>query len=459
MRRCALLLAHLLVLGCAPEVLGDRSEGGHDAGPAADGSVGVELVHDDYEPPEVPTVEGADGPTEVTSASIVGLTVEDAIYASCSTSIVAGLSEQLIDELQCMRPGTFESIRGIPNVSRGSAASEWLQTAAARALRRAAARRSATMFINSGLRTLAQQYLLYRWQGVRCGISIAAPPGLSNHNGALAIDIDGYDAWRWALEAEGFRWLGAGDPVHFDFVGGGTVDIRSLSVLAFQRLWNRNNPGDRIAEDGDYGASTEARLRRAPAAGFARGATCSEPPPPPPPPPVVLDLSARWERLADGSYRFTATAPSTVASVRYLVDGYDLGGATRGAGTYELRYRFGTESEGRAFEVRAFDGAGTQRGRATGSIDSVDATAVFVRPAAAGTFEIGLERAPDAVAAIEVRADGYLLTDADTGRSRSTRRAVRSPFTTLGERNLEIRTFGADGALRGTLRRTVVLAR
>ena len=30
---------------------------------------------------------------------------------------------------------------------------------------------------------------------------------------------------------------------------------------------------------------------------------------------------------------------------------------------------------------------------------------------------------------------------------------------TLGERNLEIRTFGADGALRGTLRRTVVLAR
>jgi hypothetical protein len=36
---------------------------------------------------------------------------------------------------------------------------------------------------------------------------------------------------------------------------------------------------------------------------------------------------------------------------------------------------------------------------------------------------------------------------------------VTSNFSTLGERNIEIRTYGEDGILRGTLRRTVTLAR
>jgi hypothetical protein len=48
--------------------------------------------------------------------------------------------------------------------------------------------------------------------------------------------------------------------------------VSGLSVLAFQRLWNRNNPKDRLAEDGAYGPQTEARLARAPSAGFAIGA-------------------------------------------------------------------------------------------------------------------------------------------------------------------------------------------
>jgi len=445
----------------APRI--DMQDGGSlapDAGP---------LVHDEYAPPEVPTViiDGDDGPQEVPLESAVlaaSMTVEQAIVASCSTSIVSGLSEQLIGELQCLRPGTLESVRGIANVSLGSAASQWMQAPAARALRRAAARRSATMFINSSLRTLPQQYLLYRWQDRRCGISIAAPPGLSNHNGALAIDIESNASWRSALEVEGFRWLGSSDPVHFDYVGSGTSDIRSLSVLAFQRLWNRNNPGDRIAEDGDYGATTESRLRRAPARGFPVGASCSttppRPPPPPPPPVASLELDVRWERLADDSYRFTTSAPSSVAEVGYFIDGFAIGVVPRGtASTYERRYVFGRDGVARSFEVRAFNAAGAQVGRATGAIDVSNDTAVFVRPSGGRTWEIGLERAPSAVVAIEVRADGYLLSDGISGRPRSTRLAVQSTFSTLGERDLEIRTYGTDGALRGTLRRTVTLAR
>ena len=61
-----------------------------------------------------------------------------------------------------------------------------------------------------------------------------------------------------------------GDPVHFDHLG--SPDIRGRDVLAFQRLWNRNNPNDQIAEDGDYGPATESRLgkRRRPASRRAR---------------------------------------------------------------------------------------------------------------------------------------------------------------------------------------------
>jgi len=46
-------------------------------------------------------------------------------------------------------------------------------------------------------------------------------------------------------------------------------------VLAFQKLWNRNNPGDKIGEDGAYGPQTEARLKKSPATGFATGASCT----------------------------------------------------------------------------------------------------------------------------------------------------------------------------------------
>jgi len=51
----------------------------------------------------------------------------------------------------------------------------------------AAARR--TLDIASMFRTVAQQYLLYRWfaQG-RCGISAAATPGRSNHESGRALE-------------------------------------------------------------------------------------------------------------------------------------------------------------------------------------------------------------------------------------------------------------------------------
>ncbi|GEM_PF-2036238 len=204
--------------------------------------------------------------------------VSAAVTASCSTNSVRGLAIQLVEEIQCLRPNTFKRIDNIKGIKLGSAVFPYLQTPVADALAAAQKARGVTLSLNSGLRALPQQYLLYRWyKAGRCGISLAASPGKSNHESALAIDVQDNAAWRSALQSKGFRWLGANDPVHFDYKGGGTVDLRGLSVLAFQRLWNRNNPNDKIDEDGIYGPQTEKRLAKAPVGGFKIGAKCDEP--------------------------------------------------------------------------------------------------------------------------------------------------------------------------------------
>ena len=205
-------------------------------------------------------------------------TVASAVAQSCTTTAVKGLALQLVQEIQCLRPNTFMKIDNTPGLALGSAVFPYMQTKAAQGLVAAQKARGTTMSINSALRTLPQQYLLYRWyQTGRCGIGLAASPGTSNHEGAIAVDINDNAGWRASMTSKGFRWLGASDPVHYDFVGGGTVDLRGISVKAFQRLWNRNHPNDAIAEDGAYGGGTATRLGQSPVGGFPKGADCSKP--------------------------------------------------------------------------------------------------------------------------------------------------------------------------------------
>ena len=223
--------------------------------------------------------EGAEPVGSVSSPLSPSDPVATAVAQSCTTTAVKGLSTQLVAEIQCLRPGTLTRIDKTAGLALGAAVFPYLQTSAAKALVSAQKARGTTMSINSALRTLPQQYLLYRWyQTGRCGIGLAATPGTSNHEGAIAVDINDNAGWRSAMVGKGFRWLGASDPVHYDFIGGGTVDLRGLSVKAFQRLWNRNHPTDLIAEDGDYGPSTAARLAQSPSGGFAKGADCSQSP-------------------------------------------------------------------------------------------------------------------------------------------------------------------------------------
>ncbi len=263
---------------------------------------------------------------------------------ACSTAGAAALSEQLLAEVECMRPGTLTSIAGVPGLRLNPGVLSQLNRGAAGALRAAVA--GSSLALNSATRSTAQQYILYYWYAHgRCTgvVSLAARPGRSNHESGLAIDTSAYANWRTRLSARGFRWLGSSDPVHFDYAGAGAVDIRAYAVKAFQRLWNRNHPGDRIAEDGVWGPNTSARMDRAPAGGFDRGATCGGGTDAPPPPATAklqgviyqgADTSATLAgatvtlgngRTAttngDGLYTFTGLAPGSV-SITARAGGY-----------------------------------------------------------------------------------------------------------------------------------------
>lgn len=205
------------------------------------------------------------------------LSVEQSRAQSCTTGSIKGLSDQIIEEGNCIAPGAYAAVPSRPNLNASSIVFLRMEQPARDALVSTLdAFPGSTMTVTSMLRTPAQQYLLYRWfQLGQCGIGLAARPGRSNHETGLAIDIAPYSPWISRLQARGFSWLGPVDPVHFDYVGPGAQGDKSLGVLAFQRLWNRNRPGDTIAEDGGWGPATEARMRMAPAGGFAKGASCS----------------------------------------------------------------------------------------------------------------------------------------------------------------------------------------
>lgn len=199
-------------------------------------------------------------------------TSEITVTGGCSTSVVRGLSIQIANEVDCMSPSSLvrlEQSNGVKFTS--SAVLPYMHGSARSDL--VSAGNSARVNVNSGYRTVAQQYLLYRWfREGRCGITAAALPGRSNHESGRAVDIQNWSSRVTTMRNHHWSHDVPGDPVHFDHLG--SPDNRGKDVTAFQRLWNRNHPGDKISVDGGYGPQTAARLKAAPAKGFAKGATC-----------------------------------------------------------------------------------------------------------------------------------------------------------------------------------------
>jgi hypothetical protein len=206
-------------------------------------------------------------------------TVQEAAAGSCSTESVDGLSRQIIEQARCIKPNDFVALPKRPNLVMAAHVYPYLEVGTRDHLLKALdAHTSATMTINSALRTVAQQYLVSHWAASKiCGVQLATPPGESNHEIGTALDIAEASKWRPALEAQEFRWLGSSDRVHFDYKGGSAAPPKSATdVLAFQKLWNRNHKDDAISENGQYSSLTEQRLKKAPPSGFPLGASCSK---------------------------------------------------------------------------------------------------------------------------------------------------------------------------------------
>lgn len=203
-------------------------------------------------------------------------TVGDYETTSCSTAVVLELSRQIAGEVGCMVPGQLVAFpEGNGLVFTGGAVLPYAsEVGRADLLAAVAAGGGMSLELTSAYRTVAQQYLLYRWYQLgRCGIPVAAAPGGSNHESGRAIDVGNWSAWVTILGDHGWAHDVPGDDVHFDHLA--SPDLRGTDVLAFQRLWNRNQPGATIDEDGVWGPMTAAAMAMAPAEGFAQGPSCA----------------------------------------------------------------------------------------------------------------------------------------------------------------------------------------
>jgi N-acetylmuramoyl-L-alanine amidase len=173
--------------------------------------------------------------------------LEDA-PSGISTAIVNGLSQQLIYQINLIVPNALVSFDDL-NVDLGNAAFPFVPPAGKEALRKAIEKRGEKMVVNSAYRTLAQQMLLYNNRGNNR--NPVAPPGRSNHQSGLALDIEDRDGWEPFLSPLGWEPLDR-DPPHVDYRGAGARDLRQASILAFQKLWNKNHSNNKLDEDGEW---------------------------------------------------------------------------------------------------------------------------------------------------------------------------------------------------------------
>lgn len=124
------------------------------------------------------------------------------------------------------------------------------------------------MIVNSCYRTAAQQIILYEWaQRKLCGISLAAYPGTSNHEGGEAVDVEDWETlkpiftrhqWKSQYDKTGT------DPVHFER----SCNKPNQTVMALQRYYNRYNLNNLLVPDGGYGEKTRAAALSIPITGY-----------------------------------------------------------------------------------------------------------------------------------------------------------------------------------------------
>lgn len=188
----------------------------------------------------------------------------------CSTEPLKPLAEQVANTLRTtLAPNELIDISDHVQIVGGSTL-PYLQRQAAEALIAAIGEAGKKPQLVHALRTLPQQYMVYhQYIHHLCNIPLAASPGSSPHEHAIAIDIQDHDFWRPFLANHQWVWRGAKDPAHFGYHGPQNADFVILEIKAFQQTWNDHNPGDLLEVDGAYGPHTESKLLAAPINGWA----------------------------------------------------------------------------------------------------------------------------------------------------------------------------------------------
>ena len=209
-------------------------------------------------------------------------TVQEFAIASalngCSTAGLRKLDDQIVEVLlAAVNTATETNLVRCDDIPllrvAGNSTIPLLQPAARESLSRVIEQKNKTLNLIHAYRTIAQQFVLRQWKiNGKCRITAARNPGTSDHERAIAIDIDTdqLNTFKQALENNQWHWAGDGDPGHFSFVGNGvSPKVITESVRSFQILWNRNHPEDPIDEDGIFGdVETGPRLLRSPVEGF-----------------------------------------------------------------------------------------------------------------------------------------------------------------------------------------------
>lgn len=218
----------------------------------------------------VSACDDAETPPEAYGTLQQSVTLDEIARSRCDTppELVDGLSRQLVDAINCLRPDTLAEIplggdirmlrEGRPN---------FIDARGLDALLDAAAEAGGGMVVRWAYRDIALQHLFWL-QDVYQGCAVAAPAGLSNHQNGLAVDLNNFQEWEPVMRRWGWENNLPNDRVHFDYQLVGDIGLGSLSIYAFQALWNANFPDRALPLTGELDGATDAALTDAPIEGF-----------------------------------------------------------------------------------------------------------------------------------------------------------------------------------------------
>lgn len=179
-------------------------------------------------------------------------------YSAQNTLGIAGISKQLCHE--AVKMGFLEPIASDQvTCDADSLVHLYLHPEAAAAVRIVSA--TTEIIVSSCYRTLAQQFILKRNL-----TSLVAAVGKSDHGSGKSIDLTNWHKLSINLADYGFtQSYGNRDAVHWDYRD--VPDNRRETVIAFQKLWNRNNTR-KLDEDGIVGSGVLLALKNTPVNGF-----------------------------------------------------------------------------------------------------------------------------------------------------------------------------------------------